>query len=418
MGVRTVALLESMRNRRKHPLVGCFAMGILNREVGEVELIPVAKGIISRWWIVLIAALLGTIAMWSQESDLSTTPAITSITRIYESRDETSLLSVVGIDPMTVSPLPSFDNQILQVQEPASRKKIAQETGVRSKVTITRSEQRFSLLNTSEGDGKTKFTFLSVGTPTYTFSCSDSTAKTCNTAIDAYVAALSQVRKDSIISGMQRVRSMLISVAQGGSANAQEKIAGIDAAIPLITGELALLSTSEDHFGGTMTSVKTSTYGFGFIAGALIGLLVALQLTIVDKRVRSLRQLEKHVERTDILGHVTPDTASLQHVAAALVARANHQSITSIALVPAATAGSASAIAVKLHAITQPLGVSITAQPSVSSIDAQSLLSMGSGSVVVAEKNQATTDDVVKTWSVLASAQQKIIGVLLTDMLN
>ena len=33
-----------MGNRRKPSLVGCFAMGILNREVGEVELIPVAKG--------------------------------------------------------------------------------------------------------------------------------------------------------------------------------------------------------------------------------------------------------------------------------------------------------------------------------------------------------------------------------------
>ena len=85
-------------------------MGILNREVGEVELIPVAKGIASRWWIVLIVAILGTIAMWSQESDLSTTPSSTAITRIYESRDETSLLTTVGIDPATVSPLPSFDN--------------------------------------------------------------------------------------------------------------------------------------------------------------------------------------------------------------------------------------------------------------------------------------------------------------------
>ena len=50
-------------------------MGILNREVEEVELVPVARGILSRWWIVLIAALLGTIAMWLQESDLQTTPA-------------------------------------------------------------------------------------------------------------------------------------------------------------------------------------------------------------------------------------------------------------------------------------------------------------------------------------------------------
>jgi len=390
-------------------------MGILNREVGEVELIPVAKGIISRWWIVLIAAVLGTIAMWSQESDLSTTPSITGISRIYESRDEMSLLSIVGIDPATVSPLPSFDNQILQVQEQASREKIAQQTGVNSEVTITRSEQRFSLLNTAEGDGKTKFTFLSVGTPTYSFNCSDSTAETCNTAIDAYVAALSEIRKDSIVAGMERVKSMLSTVAQGGSANAQEKINGINAALPLITGELALLSTSEEQYGGTITSVKKTTYGFGFIAGALIGLLIALQLTIVDKRVRSLSQLAKHVERTDILGHATSDTASIQHVAAALVARANQQSITLIALVPAASAGTASDLAAKLHAITQPLGVSVIAQPSVSSIDAQTLLSMGDGSVVVAEAKRSTTDDVVKTWSVLQSAQRVVLGAILVD---
>ena len=415
MGFKTVAPLAALGNRRKPSLVGCFAMGILNREVGEVELIPVAKGIISRWWIVLIVALLGTVAMWSQESDLSTTPSMTAITRIYESRDETSLLSVVGIDPATISPLPSYNNQILQVQEQASRDKIAQETGVSSEVTITRSEQRFSLLNTSESDGKTKFTFLSVGTPTYTFNCSDSTAETCNTAIDAYVAALSQVRKDSTIAGMQRVKSMLSTVAQSGSANAQEKIAGIDAALPLITGEFALLSTSEDQYGGTMTSVKKSTYGFGFIAGALIGLLIALQLTIVDKRVRSVSQLAKHVERTDILGHATSDASSIQHVAAALVARANRQSITSIALVPAEPAGNTSDLAVKLHAITQPLGVSVTAQPSVSSIDAQTLLSMGDGSVVVAEAKRSTTDEVVKTWSVLQSAQRAVLGAILVD---
>jgi hypothetical protein len=208
---------------------------------------------------------------------------------------------------------------------------------------------------------------------------------------------------------------MLSIVAQDGSVSAQEKIAGIDAALPLITGEFALLSTSEDQYGGTMTSVKKSTYGFGFIAGALIGLLIALQLTIVDKRVRSVSQLAKHVDRTDILGHATSDASSIQHVAAALVARANRQSITSIALVPAASAGNTSDLAAKLHAITQPLGVSVTAQPSVSSIDAQSLLLMGAGAVVVAETKRSTTDDVVKTWSVLQSAQRSVLGAILVD---
>jgi sulfite reductase alpha subunit-like flavoprotein len=105
----------------------------------------------------------------------------------------------------------------------------------------------------------------------------------------------------------------------------------------------------------------------------------------------------------------------MQHVAAALVARANRQSITSIALVPAASAGNSSDLAAKLHAIAQPLGVSVTAQPSVSSIDAQSLLLMGDGAVVVAETKRSTTDDVVNTWSVLQSAQRSVLGAILVD---
>ena len=115
LSIETVAPLANTGNWRKLPLVGCFSMGILNREVGEVELIPVAKGILARWWIVLIAALVGVVAMWSQESDLATTPAITEVVRTYESRDETALLSLVGIDPATVSPFPSFENQVLHI---------------------------------------------------------------------------------------------------------------------------------------------------------------------------------------------------------------------------------------------------------------------------------------------------------------
>ncbi len=390
-------------------------MGILNREVGEIELIPVAKGIIARWWIVLVAALLGTIAMWSQESDLSTTPAITAINRVYESRDETSLLSVVGIDPATINPLPSFDNQILQVQEQASREKIAQEIGIDVEVTITRSEQRFSLLNTAEGDGKTKFTFLSVGTPTYSFTCSDSAAETCNTAIDAYVAALSKVRKDSIVTGMQRVKSMLSTVAQSGSVSAQEKVAGIDAAIPLITGELALLTTTEEQFGGTITTVKKSTYGFGFVAGAIVGLLIALQLTIVDKRVRSLRQLTKYVDQTDVLGRITSNTASLQHVAAALVARAQQSSQSIISLIPATASEDTTAVSQQLNDITRGLGVTIVSQQPIASLSAESLIAADKASVVVATTKKTKADEITDTWLVLQSAQRTVLGAILVD---
>ena len=413
--VKTVAPPANLGNRRKPPLVGCFAMGILNREVGEIELIPVAKGILARWWIVLIAALVGVVAMWSQESELATTPAITEITRVYESRDETALLSVVGIDPSTISPLPSFDNQILRIQEKTNREKIAQEIGTGVGVSISRSEQRFSLLDTLEGDGKTRFTFLSVGTPTYTFRCSDSTADTCNKAIDAYLDELVQTRKASILSGIERLTTMLESAAQAGSPLAQEKLLGLRAASPLITGELALLSSEEIRSGATVSTVKKSTYVFGLIGGALVGLLIALQLTLTDRRVRSLSQLSKHFEVRALLGVVTHEPSSNQHVAAAIVARANALSLSSVALVPVDEQTEALQLAEKLNAVTVSMGVTVASLAPISSLTASDLISSHSGMIVLASRGVSCTDDIVSTWSVLDSAQKPLLGVILAE---
>ncbi len=415
MGFKTVAPITTMGNRRKPPLVGCFVMGILNREVGEIELIPIAKGITSRWWIVLIAAMFGIVAMWLQESDLATTPAVTEISRIYESRDETALLSVVGIDPASISPLPSFDNQILRIQEQSHRDKIAQEVGTDVVVAISRSEQRFSLLDTVEGDGKTRFTFLSVGTPTYTFRCSDSTADTCNTAIDAYLAALVQTRKTSIVSGMDRLMNMLESAAQAGSSIAQEKLVGLQAASPLITGELTLLSSEEVRSGATISTVKTSTYLFGLIAGALVGLLIALQLTLIDKRVRSLSQLSKRFEARALLGTVTDDETSIQHVAAAIVARAQTLSLASISLVPVDEHTDAKSLAERIHAVASSMGVTVASLANITMLSANELISSHSGMIALASRGVSLTEDIVTTWSVLESAQKPMLGVILTD---
>ena len=390
-------------------------MGILNREVGEVELIPLAKGIISRWWIVLIAALLGTVAMWSQESDLSTTPTSIEVVRTYESRDETALLSLVGIDPATVGPFPSFEHQILQIQEPAMRDAISAKIGFEVVVSILRSEQRFSLLDTVEGDGKTKFTFLSVGTPTYTFYCSDSSIERCGTALDEYQLELQNIRKQSIISGLDRLQRLLESLPIRTQSN-QEKIEALKAARPLIKGELALLSTTNTAVDATVSTVKSSTYAFGFAGGALIGFLVALQLALIDKRVRSLGQLSKRFESRDLLGMITSEAASIQHMAAAIVSRAHTFSLASVALIPVDEQTDAESIAEKIHAITLPMGVSTTSLPNISSLSAQNLVSSVSGMIALATKGVSLIDEVTATWSVLENARKPIVGVILADI--
>ena len=414
MGGKTVAPLANMGNRRKPPLVGCFAMGILNREVGEVELIPVARGIVSRWWIVLIAALIGTVAMWSQESDLATTPASIEVIRTYESRDETALLSLVGIDPSTVSPFPSFENQVIQVQAPTMRDAIATKIGFSVSVSVSRGEQRFSLINTNEGDGRTKFTFLSAGTPQYSFYCSDASEDKCNTALDEYLLRLQEIRQQSIVSGLDRLQTLLESLPINTASN-EEKISALKAAKPLINGELALLSTSTNSVGATVSTVKSSTYTFGFIGGALIGLLIALQLALMDKRVRSLSQLTKRFESQSLLGMVTSESASIQHVAAAIVARAHALSISSVALVPVDEETEALKLAEKLDAVTASMGVAVTALAPISSLTASDLISSHSGMITLASRGVSHTEEIVATWSVLDSAQKPILGVLLTE---
>jgi hypothetical protein len=389
-------------------------MGILNREVGEVELVPVAKGILARWWIVLIAALLGTVAMWSQESDLSTTPATTEVVRTYESRDETALLTLVGIDPSTVIPFPSFENQVLQVQQQAMRDSISSRIGFSASVSVSRSDQRFSLANSNLGDGLTKFTFLSVGTPTYTFFCSDESAENCNTAIDEYMLELQEIRKQSIVSGLDRLQILLESLPVRTQSNI-EKIDALKAAKPLIKGELALLSTSTTAVGATVSTVKSSTYIFGLIGGAIIGLLIALQLTLTDKRVRSLSQLSKRFERRALLGVVTPEPASIQHVAAAIVARAHTLSLASVALVPVDEQTSALHLVQQIHAVTAPMGVTVTSLTNISSLSASDLISTKSGMIAVASRGVSLTEDIVNTWSVLENAEKPVIGVLLAD---
>jgi hypothetical protein len=389
-------------------------MGLLNREVGEIELIPVARGIVTRWWIVLIATVLGTVAMWSQESDLATTPATTEVVRTYESRDETTLLSLVGIDPSTVIPFPSFENQVIQVQEQAMRDSISSRIGFSAAVSVSKSDQGFSLVNSNLGEGKTKFTFISVGTPRYTFYCSDASEDKCNTALDEYLLELQEIRKQSIVSGLDRLQVLLESLPVRTQSNI-EKIDALKAAKLLVKGELALLSTTTTAVGTTVSTVKSSTYAFGLIAGALVGLLIALQLTFMDKRVRSLSQLTKRFESQSLIGLVTRESASIQHVAAAIVARANALSLSSVALVPVDEQTEALKLAEKLDAVTVSMGVTVTSLAPISSLTANDLISSHSGMITLASRGVSRTDDIVSTWSVLASAQKPLLGVILAE---
>jgi len=136
---------------------------------------------------------------------------------------------------------------------------------------------------------------------------------------------------------------------------------------------------------------------------------------LIDTRVRSLSQLAKRFESQALLGMATGESASIQHVAAAIVARANALSLSSVSIVPVDEQTEALQLAAKLNAVTASLGVTVASLAPISSLTASDLISSHSGMIALASRGVSRTDDIVSTWSVLDSAQKPLLGVILAE---
>ncbi|MHB1090855.1 MAG: hypothetical protein ACYC0U_07335, partial [Ilumatobacteraceae bacterium] len=222
--------------------------------IPEIDLRSVRDALKLRWWIVPLVMLISVGFLFANESDLQTSPGYVQISRVYEARDESAVLTVAGIDPASIVPYPSFDNQLLVLQTPETRQKIAVSINADTSVSVTRSEQKFSLLDTIEGEGKKRFTFLSVGTPSYTFSCAAPSVDECTIALDAYVAELSRLRAQSVQQGFDRAQKLVSALTGDTQIESTSFVIQQQAlafAKTLVTGEMVLISTTSEHIGPT-----------------------------------------------------------------------------------------------------------------------------------------------------------------------
>ena len=88
-------------------------MSFLNTEIPSVDLRSALDGIVRRWWVVLLSVVIAMGIVFAQDSGLRTEPAGNAIVeRTYEAVVETDALNIVKIDPSSIVPVPSFDNQV------------------------------------------------------------------------------------------------------------------------------------------------------------------------------------------------------------------------------------------------------------------------------------------------------------------
>ena len=391
-------------------------MGLLNREISEFEIPAILQGLRIRWWLILFATITGVFVMFAQESDLQAEPASVQINKTFEAKDELSSLSIFGIDPSSIAPYPSFDSQLMQLQQEETKSEIASEFPFDVNIALSRSLDKFSLVDTNEGDGKTKFTFLNVSSPSYTITCIAKITTHCETVIETYTELLITQRKQSVVSGIDR----LIEISQSAVSNQPDKIAlslkiaGLEATRQFITGDLVLISSNYESFGPTVSTVSAGTYLFGAIFGLFVGLLFAVQLSVIDKKIRGLSKIGRTVARDNILGFIklNENDSSIQHVGAALAAKSYSNSSQKIRLMPISMETNLSSLQQELLRVVSTLEISVA--PSLGKISSLELFSTTEVlTVLVAEMNISTTDELSDAWMAAERAGCDIAGVIL-----
>jgi len=286
-------------------------MGPLTKEIPQIDLRSIWQVIRLRWWIVPLCLVVSAGLMFAQESDLQSSPISILVSKTYGPRDELANLAAFGVDLNSVREFPSFQNQLAIIRD-SGPKQVLSSLGKSVDVSVMRTEPQVSMLATADGDGKQLFTVSANGQANYVINCSAPDESTCDSAIDVFVSEIESVRRDAIIDGLHQLQTRIESVL-GSLSSAQPQLelqhASINSAIDSITGKLQFVDGKSEASGGTVSTVKISTYIFGLAVGLIIALLIILQLTLTDDKIRSPKKLQGVLDSSHFLVDLTTKAA-------------------------------------------------------------------------------------------------------------
>lgn len=405
----------------------------LNADIPSVDLRSALDGVARRWWVVAACVVVAVGVVFAQSSGLQSEPdGNVVVERVYEAAVEIDELSIVKIDPSAITPVPSFDNQLGILRSDATLEELRGVANSQDAVEVTRTEPKFTIVETID-DLNNRVSFLSTGTPAYTFRCIGTGMDSCSRLIDAFVAKTTQLRKESVLGGLEgglTLTSTLIDVAQErlrvGSLEAQQRSAQLTELASLITkhdalelaasrvsGELTLVSEGSWVEGKTTDSVAASTYGFGFGVGLVLGVLLALQLAAMDKRIRHAWQVRRVDLNLNVIGSpfARHDAGQVTAIAAALQS--------------AQRDGARSALVVAEHpslvdfARTMVVEVSGLATTIVESTNTPTVDQLSSASsqvaVVLVKAGHTTRQALAESIGIVTAGGSRLLGVALID---
>jgi fluoride ion exporter CrcB/FEX len=179
-----------------------------------------------------------------------------------------------------------------------------------------------------------------------------------------------------------------------------------------VSGTLVLAGSTVVFDGPTISSVTTSSYIYGGILGILVGVLIAVQLGITDKKIRGRRQINRARLGLPVLGDVSANSG-LQEGIAAVVASARAQSVN---LVRVVGLGGESSTLSSFNSEVAKHSLQVTPMPIFSTLTAETLLApANSAMLLVAVKGFSRIDSLQQAVEAARLAGNQVLGVLLVS---
>ena len=395
-------------------------MSPLTKEIPQIELRSIWEVIRLRWWIVPLCLVVSAGLMVAQESDMQTSPASILVSKTYGPRDELANLSVFGVDLNSVKEFPSFENQLAIVRD-SGPKQVLSSLGKSVDVSVMRTEPQVSMLATADGGGKQLFTVSASGQTNYVINCSAPDESTCDSAIDVFVSEIESVRRDAIIDGLRQLQTRIESVLDSlSSAQPQLELqrASINSAIDSITGKLQFVDGKSEAFGGTVSTVKISTYIFGLAVGLIIALLIILQLTLTDDKIRSPKKLRGAIDSSQFLIDLTTQTAAadLKFVLAGILHRLTEANSTDVVFIPIDDNAKLGELFELMAGESVQQGLAIQKSSALSALSTAELLNVSTKNIVlVVTKNASRLINLEESLTNLKQSGARVLGLLLVD---
>lgn len=344
-----------------------------------------------RWWVIPVVVAASVGFLQAQESDLRTEPESFIVSRGYEVASPARTLLSVGIN-LAYAEFPEAQTQLLILKSSEVREEISAKLGKSVDVQVPDNWE----------------------TPV-TFTCNQPVKADCVEAIEAYVSKASELRKNAIAKGLESLQSLLLDTKNSNPDTVTPaQLAALEAVQKNLEVPFALVDSFEQAVGPTVNEVQRPTYLMGVAAGLLISLLILLQLTYSDSRVRSVRQLVRLVGPNSYLGRVTAKSDS---VADRRIALSLHHSLktgpaSGLRYVPLRNSLHDES---SLTRLTEMVGTSQTVTEPFAQLTVQELGNPADthADVIVVQRNRDLRNDVVEALFALEHSGRVLAGVLL-----